>query len=205
VASKLDGDGERHLPVQGRAARHPRGSAEQLLATGKALSLLLRARLNNSHGDCREKARPMAATRLSTVCGVESYPGMPLPHYRPLAEGRRRTGETVDEYHFQGRVVWQNENLDDLVRLLATATRPTSFAGGGRRPTTVGISTGSGRRSTLINSSRQKRSTTALIGTSQHSHIPLIHGPCPSNLLQAPRRAGRRLPTAPCVLPPRAQ
>ena len=36
-----------------------------------------------------------------------------------------QTGETVIEDQVQGRVVWQNENLDDLVLLRAMAIRPT--------------------------------------------------------------------------------
>ncbi len=35
------------------------------------------------------------------------------------------TGETVIEDQVQGRVVWQNENLDDLVLCAPTARRPT--------------------------------------------------------------------------------
>src|SRR3979490_1157328 len=109
----LDWDGEVIYQFT-RAARH-REVVETLLASGKAYRCYATSEELTA---MREKARAEGRTRLYDGLwrdrdGSQAPDGM-KPTIRLKAP---QTGETVIEDQVQGRVVWQNENLDDLVLL----------------------------------------------------------------------------------------
>src|ERR1700722_11924405 len=109
----LDHDGEVVYQFD-RAARH-REVAEALLASGNAYRCYATP---EELAAMREKARAEGRTRLYDGLwrdrdAAEAPAGM-KPTIRLKAP---QTGETVIEDQVQGRVVWQNENLDDLVLL----------------------------------------------------------------------------------------
>jgi glutamyl-tRNA synthetase len=97
-----------------RAARH-REVAEQLLADGKAYRCYATAEELTA---MREKARSEGRTRLYDGLWRDRDPATAPSDVKPTIRLRApQTGETVIEDQVQGRVVWQNENLDDLVLL----------------------------------------------------------------------------------------
>src|SRR4051795_3531937 len=97
-----------------RAARH-RAVAEQLLAEGKAYRCYASA---EELTQMREKARAEGRTRLYDGLWRDRDPATAPTDVKPTIRLRSpQTGETVIEDQVQGRVVWQNENLDDLVLL----------------------------------------------------------------------------------------
>ena len=92
------------------------------------------------------------------------------------------TGETVIEDQVQGRVVWQNENLDDLV-LLRGDGNPTYMLAVVVDDHDMGVTHVIRGDDHLINAARQKQIYDALGWTlPSMSHIPLIHGPDGSKL-----------------------
>src|SRR5438132_2010393 len=97
---------------------------------------------------------------------------------------RQRTGETVIEDQVQGRVVWQNENLDDLV-LLRGDGNPTYMLAVVVDDHDMGVTHVIRGDDHLINAARQKQIYDALgWDIPNMSHIPLIHGPDGSKLLK---------------------
>jgi glutamyl-tRNA synthetase len=93
-----------------------------------------------------------------------------------------QTGETVIEDQVQGRVVWQNENLDDLV-LLRGDGNPTYMLAVVVDDHDMGITHVIRGDDHLINAARQKQIYDALSwDIPSMSHIPLIHGPDGSKL-----------------------
>src|ERR1700730_2383913 len=97
-----------------RAARH-REVAEQLLAAGKAYRC---STTPEQLPALREKARAEGGTRLYDGMWRDRDPSEAPPGIKPTIRLKApQTGETVIEDQVQGRVVWQNENLDDLVLL----------------------------------------------------------------------------------------
>src|ERR1700728_11428 len=92
------------------------------------------------------------------------------------------TGETVIEDQVQGRVVWQNENLDDLVLLRGDGT-PTYMLAVVVDDHDMGVTHIIRGDDHLINAARQKQIYDALgWDIPSMSHIPLIHGPDGSKL-----------------------
>src|SRR5437763_10841035 len=92
------------------------------------------------------------------------------------------TGETVIEDQVQGRVVWQNENLDDLV-LLRGDGNPTYMLAVVVDDHDSGVTHVIRGDDHLINAARQKQIYEALgWELPSMSHIPLIHGPDGSKL-----------------------
>ncbi len=92
------------------------------------------------------------------------------------------TGETVIEDQVQGRVVWQNENLDDLV-LLRGDGNPTYMLAVVVDDHDMGVTHVIRGDDHLINAARQKQIYDAMGWTLPSlSHIPLIHGPDGSKL-----------------------
>jgi glutamyl-tRNA synthetase len=92
------------------------------------------------------------------------------------------TGETVIEDQVQGRVVWQNENLDDLV-LLRGDGNPTYMLAVVVDDHDMGVTHVIRGDDHLINAARQKQIYDALgWNVPSMSHIPLIHGPDGSKL-----------------------
>src|SRR5438270_37426 len=114
----LDWEGE---PVHqfSRAARHHE-IAEQLLAAGKAYYCYASPEELTA---MREQARAEGRSKLYNGLWRDRDPSYPRPDVKPVIRLKAPlTGETVVEDQVQGRVVWQNENLDDLVLLRSDAT-----------------------------------------------------------------------------------
>jgi glutamyl-tRNA synthetase len=94
----------------------------QLLASGNAYRCYA---TQDELAAMREKARAEGRTRLYNGLWRERDPAEAPAGVAPVIRLKAPlTGETVIEDQVQGRVVWQNENLDDLV-LLRSDGNPT--------------------------------------------------------------------------------
>jgi glutamyl-tRNA synthetase len=170
---ELDWDGE---PVYqlARAARH-REVAERLLSEGKAYRCYASAEELQA---MRETAR--AAGRAPGYDGrwrdrdpSEAPEGVP-PVIRFKAP---QTGETVIEDQVQGRVVFPNKDLDDLV-LLRSDGSPTYMLSVVVDDHDMGITHVIRGDDHLTNAARQSQIYRALEWpTPVFAHVPLIHGP----------------------------
>jgi glutamyl-tRNA synthetase len=175
---ELDWDGETIYQFS-RAARH-REVAEQLLAAGKAFRCYATP---EELDDMRKKARAEGRTRFYNGLWRDRDLSEAPPGMKPTIRLRAPlTGETVIEDQVQGRVVWQNENLDDLVLLRGDGT-PTYMLAVVVDDHDMGVTHVIRGDDHLINAARQKQIYDAL-GWSIPSmaHIPLIHGPDGSKL-----------------------
>lgn len=175
---ELDWDGEVIYQFS-RAARH-REVAEQLLADGKAYRCYATA---EELAAMREKARSEGRTRLYDGLWRDRDPVGAPPDVKPTIRLRApQTGETVIEDQVQGRVVWQNENLDDLV-LLRGDGNPTYMLAVVVDDHDMGVTHVIRGDDHLINAARQKQIYDAMgWALPSMSHIPLIHGPDGSKL-----------------------
>jgi glutamyl-tRNA synthetase len=175
---ELDWDGEVIYQFS-RAERH-RGVAEALLAGGKAYRCYATP---DELAAMREKARAEGRTRLYDGMWRDRDPSDAPAGMRPTLRLRAPlTGETVIEDQVQGRVVWQNENLDDLVLLRADGT-PTYMLAVVVDDHDMGVTHIIRGDDHLINAARQKQIYDALgWDIPSMSHIPLIHGPDGSKL-----------------------
>src|SRR6201993_3887532 len=162
-----------------RAARH-REVAEQLLAQGKAYHCYASA---EELAAMREKARAEGRTRLYNGMWRDRDPSEAPAGMKPTIRLRAPlTGETVIEDQVQGRVVWQNENLDDLVLLRGDGT-PTYMLAVVVDDHDMAVTHIIRGDDHLINAARQKQIYDALDWqVPSMSHIPLIHGPDGSKL-----------------------
>ncbi|MCA1388326.1 MULTISPECIES: glutamate--tRNA ligase [unclassified Bradyrhizobium] len=162
-----------------RAARH-REVAEQLLADGKAYRCYATA---EELAAMREKARSEGRTRLYDGMWRDRDAATAPSHVKPTIRLRApQTGETVIEDQVQGRVVWQNENLDDLV-LLRGDGNPTYMLAVVVDDHDMGVTHVIRGDDHLINAARQKQIYDAMgWELPSMSHIPLIHGPDGSKL-----------------------
>src|SRR6201993_3908900 len=162
-----------------RAARH-REIAEQLLAEGKAYHCYATA---EQLAAMRERARAEGRTRLYDGMWRDRDPSEAPGGVKPTIRLRAPlTGETVIEDQVQGRVVWQNENLDDLVLLRGDGT-PTYMLAVVVDDHDMGITHIIRGDDHLINAARQKQIYDGLgWDIPCMSHIPLIHGPDGSKL-----------------------
>src|SRR5471030_3063695 len=174
----LDWDGEVIYQFS-RAARH-REVAEQLLASGKAYRCYATP---DQLTAMREKARAEGRTRLYDGLWRDRNPSEAPADMKPTIRLRApQTGETVIEDQVQGRVVWQNENLDDLV-LLRGDGNPTYMLAVVVDDHDMGVTHVIRGDDHLINAARQKQIYDALAwDIPSMSHIPLIHGPDGSKL-----------------------
>src|SRR5690349_17812858 len=162
-----------------RAARH-REVVEQMLAAGAAY------RCYASPGELaqmREKARAEGKTRLYDGRwrdrDAADAPAGVKPAIRLKAP---LTGETVVEDQVQGRVTWQNENLDDFVLLRSDAT-PTYMLAVVVDDHDMGVTHIIRGDDHLNNAARQTQIYQALgWSVPAMAHIPLIHGPDGSKL-----------------------
>jgi len=175
---ELDWDGE-VIYQYSRAARH-REVAESLLASGKAYRCYASA---EELAAMREKARAEGRTRLYDGLWRDRGPSEAPSDVRPTIRLRApQTGETVIEDQVQGRVVWQNENLDDLVLLRGDGS-PTYMLAVVVDDHDTGVTHIIRGDDHLINAARQKQIYDALgWDVPSMSHIPLIHGPDGSKL-----------------------
>ena len=174
----IDWDGDVTYQVQ-RAARH-REVAEALLAAGKAYHCYATPQ---ELDDMRKQARAEGRTRLYNGLWRDRDPKEAPAGIKPTIRLKvPQTGETVIEDQVQGRVVWQNENLDDLV-LLRGDGNPTYMLAVVVDDHDMGVTHVIRGDDHLINTARQKQIYDAMgWDVPSMSHIPLIHGPDGSKL-----------------------
>lgn len=175
---ELDWDGDVVYQFS-RADRH-REVAEQLLASGMAYRCYATPEELTA---MRETARAEGRTRLYDGLWRDRDPKDAPEGVKPTIRLRAPlTGETVIEDQVQGRVVWQNENLDDLV-LLRGDGNPTYMHAVVVDDHDMGVTHIIRGDDHLINAARQKQIYDALgWSVPSMSHIPLIHGPDGSKL-----------------------
>ncbi len=162
-----------------RAARH-RQIAEQLLAAGKAYHCYASPEELTA---MREAARREGRSKLYDGRWRDRDPAEAPAGVRPVIRLKApQTGETVIEDQVQGRVTWQNSDLDDLVLLRSDGT-PTYMLAVVVDDHDMAITHVIRGDDHLTNAARQKHIYDALGWTVPiFAHIPLIHGPDGSKL-----------------------
>src|SRR3984957_560955 len=162
-----------------RAARH-REVVEQLLATGNAYRCYASP---DELKDMREAARREGRSKLYDGRWRDRDPGEAPAGVKPAIRLKAPlTGETVIEDQVQVRVVWQNENLDDLVLLRSDGT-PTYMLAVVVDDHDMDVTHIIRGDDHLTNAARQKQIYNALgWSVPVMAHIPLIHGPDGSKL-----------------------
>src|ERR1700729_1169615 len=162
-----------------RSARH-REVAEQLLASGHAYHCYASP---EELAQMREAARREGRSKLYDGRWRDRDPSEAPAGVKPTIRLKAPlTGETVVEDQVQGRVVWQNENLDDLVLLRSDGT-PTYMLAVVVDDHDMDVTHIIRGDDHLINAARQKQIYDALgWDLPSMSHIPLIHGPDGSKL-----------------------
>ncbi len=162
-----------------RVDRH-REVAEQLLADGKAYRCYAsQEELSQMREAARAEGRAMRYDGRWRDRDPSEAPAGVKPVIRLKAP---QTGETVIDDQVQGRVTWQNENLDDLVLLRSDGT-PTYMLAVVVDDHDMGVTHVIRGDDHLINAARQKHIYDALGWTVPvMAHIPLIHGPDGSKL-----------------------
>jgi glutamyl-tRNA synthetase len=162
-----------------RAGRH-REVAEEMLALGKAYRCYATP---PELEEMREKARREGRTRLYDGRWRDRDPSEAPPGVKPTIRLRApQTGETIVEDQVQGRVTWQNENLDDFVLLRSDGT-PTYMLAVVVDDHDMNITHIIRGDDHLNNAARQTQIYNALGWTIPvMAHIPLIHGPDGSKL-----------------------
>ena len=162
-----------------RSARH-REVAEQLLAMGHAYRCYASP---EELAQMREAARAAGRSKLYDGRWRDRDPGEAPPGVAPAIRLKAPlTGETVIEDQVQGRVVWQNENLDDLVLLRSDGT-PTYILAVVVDDHDMAVTHIIRGDDHLTNAARQKQIYDALgWPVPVMAHIPLIHGPDGSKL-----------------------
>ncbi len=162
-----------------RAARH-RQIAEQLLAAGKAYRCYASP---EELTEMREAARREGRSKLYDGRWRDRDPSEAPAGVKPVIRLRAPlTGETVIEDQVQGRVVWQNSDLDDLVLLRSDGT-PTYMLAVVVDDHDMNVTHIIRGDDHLTNGARQKHIYEALgWNVPIMAHIPLIHGPDGSKL-----------------------
>jgi glutamyl-tRNA synthetase len=157
-----------------RQARH-REAVAQLLAGGHAYRCYASA---EELKEMREAARAQGRSKLYDGRWRDRDPGEAPQGVNPAIRLKAPlTGETVIEDQVQGRVVWQNENLDDLVLLRSDGT-PTYMLAVVVDDHDMGVTHIIRGDDHLTNAARQKQIYEALgWPVPVMAHIPLIHGP----------------------------
>src|SRR6202167_3337480 len=162
-----------------RAGRH-REIAEELLAAGRAYPCYASP---EELKEMREAARREGRSKLYDGRWRDRDASEAPPGVKPAIRLKAPlTGETVIEDQVQGRVVWQNENLDDLVLLRSDGT-PTYMLAVVVDDHDMDVTHIIRGDDHLTNGARQKQIYDALGWTVPvMAHIPLIHGPDGSKL-----------------------
>jgi glutamyl-tRNA synthetase len=162
-----------------RSARH-REVAEQLLASGHAYRCYASP---EELKEMREAARRDGRSKLYDGRWRDRDPSEAPAGVKPAIRLKAPlTGETVIEDQVQGRVVWQNENLDDLVLLRSDGT-PTYMLAVVVDDHDMAVTHIIRGDDHLTNAARQKQIYDALgWQVPVMAHIPLIHGPDGSKL-----------------------
>jgi glutamyl-tRNA synthetase len=174
----LDWDGDTVYQFS-RVERH-RAVVEQMLASGHAYRCYASP---EELAQMREKARGEGKTRLYDGRWRDRDPAdAPLGVKPAIRLKAPLTGETVVEDQVQGRVTWQNENLDDFV-LLRSDGNPTYMLAVVVDDHDMGVTHIIRGDDHLNNAARQTQIYQALGWTVPvMAHIPLIHGPDGSKL-----------------------
>src|SRR5205085_4963483 len=169
---ELEFDGEPVMQFS-RAARH-RDVAERLLAAGKAYYCYASPEELTA---MREKARAEGRSKLYDGRWRDRDPSEARPNVKPVIRLKAPlTGETVIDDQVQGRVVWQNENLDDLVLLRSDGT-PTYMLAVVVDDHDMDVTHIIRGDDHLTNAARQKQIYEALgWPVPVMAHVPLIHG-----------------------------
>jgi glutamyl-tRNA synthetase len=156
-----------------RAARH-REVAEQMLASGAAYRCYATP---EELAEMREKARAEGRSKLYNGLWRDRDPREAPAGVKPVIRLKAPlTGETVVEDQVQGRVAWQNENLDDLV-LLRSDGNPTYMLAVVVDDHDMGVTHIIRGDDHLTNAARQTQIYQALgWKVPVMAHIPLIHG-----------------------------
>ena len=162
-----------------RAARH-REVAEELLAKDHAYRCYASPEELTA---MREAARREGRAKLYDGRWRDRDPSEAPPGVKPVIRLKAPlTGETAIEDQVQGRVAWQNENLDDLVLLRSDGT-PTYMLAVVVDDHDMGVTHIIRGDDHLTNAARQKHIYDALgWNVPVMAHIPLIHGPDGSKL-----------------------
>lgn len=168
----LDWDGD-VIYQYARAARH-REAAESLLATGNAYRCYATPEeLTAMREAARAEGRPLRYDGRWRDRDPSDAPA----GVKPVIRLRAPTGgETVVEDGVQGRVVWQNKDLDDLV-LLRSDGNPTYMLAVVVDDHDMGVTQVIRGDDHLTNAARQRQISDALgWAAPAMAHIPLIHG-----------------------------
>lgn len=162
-----------------RAARH-REVAEQLLAAGKAYRCYASPEELTA---MREAARREGRAKLYDGRWRDRDPAEAPAGVTPVIRLKAPlTGETVVDDQVQGRVSWQNSDLDDLVLLRSDGT-PTYMLAVVIDDHDMGITHVIRGDDHFTNAARQTQIYEALgWSVPVFAHIPLIHGPDGSKL-----------------------
>jgi len=169
----LDWDGDVVYQFS-RAARH-REVAETLLAQGRAYyCYATQQELEEMRETARKEGRPSRYDGRWRDRGPSEAPKDVKPVIRLKAPTE---GETVVEDEVQGRVVWQNKDLDDLVLLRSDGT-PTYMLAVVVDDHDMGVTHVIRGDDHLTNAARQTQIYQAMgWEVPNMAHIPLIHGP----------------------------
>ncbi|MGZ5867286.1 MAG: glutamate--tRNA ligase [Xanthobacteraceae bacterium] len=162
-----------------RVKRHAE-VVEQLLAAGAAYRCYAS---QQELTEMREAARAAGRSKLYDGRWRDRDPSEAPPGVRPAIRLKAPlTGETVIDDQVQGRVVWQNQNLDDLVLLRSDGT-PTYMLAVVVDDHDMDVTHVIRGDDHLTNAARQKQIYDALgWQVPVMAHIPLIHGPDGSKL-----------------------
>jgi glutamyl-tRNA synthetase len=162
-----------------RAARH-RQVAEELLASDRAYCCYAS---QDELAEMRDKARAQGRAKLYDGRWRERDPSEAPPGVKPVIRLKAPlSGETVIEDQVQGRITWQNENLDDIVLLRSDGT-PTYMLAVVVDDHDMGVTHVIRGDDHLTNAARQTQIHEALDWkVPVMAHIPLIHGPDGSKL-----------------------
>jgi len=170
---ELHWDGE-PLYQFARAARH-RAVAEELLAAGKAYYCYASPK---ELEEMREAARKAGRSRLYDGRWRDRGPKDAPPGVKPVIRLKNPLeGETVIEDRVQGRVVWQNADLDDMIILRSDGT-PVYNHAVVVDDHDMGITHVIRGVDHLTNAARQVQIYSAMgWEVPIFAHVPLIHGP----------------------------
>jgi len=170
---ELDWDGEPIFQFP-RAQRH-REVANELLAAGHAYRCYASP---EELAQMRETARKAGRSRLYDGRWRDRDPAAAPPNVKPVIRLKAPlAGETVIEDRVQGRVVWQNADLDDMIIVRSDGTPVYNFAvvvddhDMGVTHVIRGVDH-------LTNAARQVQLYKAMSwDVPVFAHVPLIHGP----------------------------
>jgi len=170
---ELDWDGEPIFQFP-RAQRH-REVANELLAAGHAYRCYASP---EELTQMREAARKAGRSRLYDGRWRDRDPAEAPPHVKPVIRLKAPlAGETVIEDRVQGRVVWQNADLDDMIIVRSDGTPVYNFAVvvDDHDMAVTHVIRGVDH---LTNAARQVQLYKAMRwDVPVFAHVPLIHGP----------------------------